>query len=301
MITSADTAEVHPPAFVTVKLYDPGLRPDTVKVVPDALAVMLPGKRVRVHVPSAGSPDITMLPVGISQVGWVMVPGTGGVGVTGCGLIITSCEGSEVHSLKPLTVNVYVPGCIPVIVVLTPVPVYVAPSGWRVKVHEPGAGRPEMNTLPVDILHDGWVTFPIAGVSGSSGPWLISTTEEGPEVHPASFVTVKVYVPAGIPVISVLLPDPVVTTSPGVRVTIHEPVEGSPESSTVPVGELHEGWVTAPGTGGEGTTGGSFITTFSEGAEVHPDALATVKYHVPDSMLSTVRVVPLPLKLRVPG
>lgn len=129
IITSADTADVQPPAFVTVKLYDPGLRPSTVKVVPDALAVILPGKRVRVHVPSAGSPDITTLPVGLSHVGWVMVPGTGGVGVSGCGLIITSCEGSEVHSLVPLTENVYVPGCMPVIVVLTPDPVYVAPSG----------------------------------------------------------------------------------------------------------------------------------------------------------------------------
>ena len=69
----------------------------------------------------------------------------------------------------------------------------------------------------------------------------------------------------------------------------------------MPVGELQEGWVTAPGTGGVGTTGGSFITTFSDGAEVHPVALVTVKYHVPASMLSAVSVVPLPLKLRVPG
>lgn len=151
IITSADTADVQPPAFVTVKLYDPGLRPNTVKVVPDALAVMLPGKRVSVQVPSAGNPVITTLPVGESHVGWVMVPGTGGVGVSGCGLIITSCEGSEVHSLVPLTENVYVPGCMPVIVVLTPVPEYVAPSGWRVRVHDPAAGRLEMNTLPVEI------------------------------------------------------------------------------------------------------------------------------------------------------
>jgi hypothetical protein len=81
----------------------------------------------------------------------VIVPGTGGVGISGCGLIITSCEGSEVHSLVPLTEKVYVPGCMPVIVVLTPLPVYVAPSGWRVRVHEPGEGRPEIKTLPVEI------------------------------------------------------------------------------------------------------------------------------------------------------
>lgn len=142
---------------------------------------------------------------------------------------------------------------------------------------------------------------PISGVPGNSGPWLMSTADEGPEVHPASLVTVKVYVPAGIPDMRTMLPDPVVTTSPGERVTLHVPVEGSPESSTVPVGELHDGWVTVPGTGGEGITGGSLITTLSEGAEVHPDKLVTVKYHVPAPMLSMVSVVPLPLKFRVPG
>lgn len=142
---------------------------------------------------------------------------------------------------------------------------------------------------------------PIMGASGKTGPWLMRTAVEGPEVHPASFVTVNVYVPAGISVMSALLPDPFVRTSPGVRVTIHVPVDGSPESCTVPAGELQEGWVTAPGTGGEGTAGGSLITTLSEGAEVHPAELETVKYHVPASMLSTVRVAPLPLKLRVPG
>lgn len=187
------------------------------------------------------------------------------------------------------------------IVVLTPLPVYVAPSGCRVRVHEPGAGRPETNTLPVDMLHDGWVMAPITGASGNDGPWLMTTACEGPEVHPASLVTVKVNVPAGSPVMRVVTPDPVVTISPGERVTLHVPTGGSPESWTVPVGELHDGWVTVPGTGGEGTAGGSLITTLSEGTEVHPVALVTVKYHVPASILSTVRVVPLPLKLLVPG
>lgn len=118
----------------------------------------------------------------------------------------------------------------PVIVVLTPVPVYVAPSGLRVRVHEPGAGRPEMKTLPVEMLHDGWVMAPITGASGSRGPWLITTACEGPEVQPCSFVTVKVNVPAGMPVMSVLLPEPVVTMFPGVLVTLQVPVDGSPES-----------------------------------------------------------------------
>ena len=97
-------------------------------------------------------------------------------------------------------------------------------------VHEPGAGRPEMNMLPVEMLQDGCVMVPITGASGNTGPSLMTTDDEGPEVHPASLVTVKVNVPAGNPVIIVLLPDPVVTTFPGVRVTLHVPVEGSPVS-----------------------------------------------------------------------
>lgn len=106
MMTSAETADVHPPAFVTVKLYGPGFRPSTVNVVPDPLVVMLPGKRVSVHVPSAGSPVITTLPEGKSQVGCVMLPGTGGDGIRGCWLIITSGDGREAHPLVPETVNV---------------------------------------------------------------------------------------------------------------------------------------------------------------------------------------------------
>ena len=87
-----------------------------------------------------------------------------------------------------------------------------------------------MKTLPVEMLHDVCVMAPITGVSGSAGPSLITTAEEGPDVHPSAFVTVKVNVPEGIPVISVLLPDPFVTTSPGERMTLQAPVEGSPES-----------------------------------------------------------------------
>jgi hypothetical protein len=49
---------------------------------------------------------ITTLPAGWSQVGWVMVPGTGGVGVDGCILMVTPGEGSDVHPEEPATVNV---------------------------------------------------------------------------------------------------------------------------------------------------------------------------------------------------
>lgn len=57
----------------------------------------------------------------------------------------------------------------------------------------------------------------------------------------------------------------------------------------------------APRTGGVGTTGGALITTSGEDGDVHPEALVTVKYHVPDAISVTVRVGPLPFMLLVPG
>ena len=104
--TSADTDEVQPPELVTVKLYEPGFSPLIVTEVPVELRVMLPGNRVRVHVPVAGRPLSTTLPVGKSHVGWVIVPGMGGVGVGGWGLKVISCDGEEVHPSEFVTVNV---------------------------------------------------------------------------------------------------------------------------------------------------------------------------------------------------
>jgi hypothetical protein len=63
--TLADAGEVHPKEFVTVKLYVPGARPVIVLVVP--LPVIPPG--FIVHVPAAGNPFNTTLPVGTGHVG----------------------------------------------------------------------------------------------------------------------------------------------------------------------------------------------------------------------------------------
>ena len=106
MTTSADTGDVHPPALVTVKLYEPGFSPFTVKVVPEALTMILPGKRVSVHVPVAGRPPMTTLPVGRSHVGWVIAPGTGGVGIDGFVSKVKLCDGIEVQPPELVTVNV---------------------------------------------------------------------------------------------------------------------------------------------------------------------------------------------------
>ena len=56
-------------------------------VMPPGLMVQLPD----------GKPFNTTLPVGVKQVGWVMVPTVGAVGGKGCALITTSAEDGEVH------------------------------------------------------------------------------------------------------------------------------------------------------------------------------------------------------------
>ncbi len=76
------------------------------------------------------------------------------------------------------------------------------------------------------------------GVRGWS---LRTTADEADEVHPEELVTVKVYVPAGIPEIDVVEPDPVTVVPPGDLVTVHVPVAGSPLKGTVPVGTVHVG------------------------------------------------------------
>ena len=84
---------------------------------------------------------------------------------------------------------------------------------------------------------------------------LIITFEDAAEVHPSMFVTVKVYVPAGIPETMVSVADPFVVTPPGLRVKVHVPDEGSPLSATRPVDTAQVGWVTAPVTGAVGVGG----------------------------------------------
>ena len=77
--TEADALDVQPPAFVTVKVYEPDANPVSVVVVP--LPVADPeGVPVTVQVPEAGNPLKATDPVGTAHVGWVTVPITGTVG-----------------------------------------------------------------------------------------------------------------------------------------------------------------------------------------------------------------------------
>ena len=139
----------------------------------------------------------------------------------------------------------------------------------------PVDGKPFSTTLPVDTAQVGWVMMPITGAAGVGGCALITTLADDTEVHPAAFTTVKVYVPAAKPDIVVLVPDPFVITPPGLRVSVHVPLEGNPFNSTLPVA-TQVGWVMVPATGAAGVTGCAFITTSADEADIQPDELVTV-------------------------
>lgn len=67
--TGFEDADLQPTLFVTVKVYEPAGSPETVVLVPVPEVVTLPGVRVNVHVPLAGNPVKTTLPVADAQVG----------------------------------------------------------------------------------------------------------------------------------------------------------------------------------------------------------------------------------------
>lgn len=75
-------------------------------LVPVPVVVTFPGVRVRVQVPLEGKPLKATLPVARAQVGWVMVPATGAVGVAGWVLITTFDDEEEVQPSELVTVNV---------------------------------------------------------------------------------------------------------------------------------------------------------------------------------------------------
>ena len=81
------------------------MSPEIVVLVPVPVDFIVPGKRVNVHMPVAGNPLSTTLPDGTIQVGWVIVPTIGAVGVAGCGLITTLEEEVEVHPAELVTVK----------------------------------------------------------------------------------------------------------------------------------------------------------------------------------------------------
>ena len=68
------------------------------------MVVVPPGVRVNVHVPVAGKPDNSTLPVDKAQVGWVIVPTIGAAGVAGWALITTLADANEIQFEALVTV-----------------------------------------------------------------------------------------------------------------------------------------------------------------------------------------------------
>lgn len=95
----AAAKDVHPAAFVTVKLYVPAVKP--VSVTSEPVPEIAPGLMVQVPV---GRPLISTLPLDDEQLGCVIKPMTGVEGVTGCILITTSADISEVHPAAFVTI-----------------------------------------------------------------------------------------------------------------------------------------------------------------------------------------------------
>ena len=106
IITLDEGCEVHPTAFVIVKLYVFAASPVTVMLVPVPDVVMLPGFLISVHVPEEGSPFKVTLPVARSQVGWILAPTTGADGEGGTSLITTFPLAGEMHPKASVTVKV---------------------------------------------------------------------------------------------------------------------------------------------------------------------------------------------------
>lgn len=150
-------------------------------------------------------------------------------------------EAAEVQPKELVTVNENLPGGMADTVALVPVPEIEDAPGIRVTDHDPSAGRPSSMAVPVLLVQVGWVCVLATGAAGIGGRALITIPEEAGEVHPASFVTVNVWVPGRSPGIVALLPVPPAVIPAGSLVSVQVPVEGNPDRLTVPVSRVQVG------------------------------------------------------------
>ena len=75
-----------------------------VELMPVPVVIVPPGVLVNVHVPEAGKPLKTTLPVAIAQVGWVIIPIVGVVGDNGWAVITTLTEAGDTQPEELVTV-----------------------------------------------------------------------------------------------------------------------------------------------------------------------------------------------------
>lgn len=105
IVTGIDSVEVHPAEFVTLNVKTPPPRFVNVLLVPVPIVVTPPGKIVITHEPVDGNSLSNTLPVGISNVGCIIVPTAGAEGVVGCTGITTFAEGTDKHPSAVVTVK----------------------------------------------------------------------------------------------------------------------------------------------------------------------------------------------------
>ena len=82
-LATEETFDMHPTAFLTVKVYVPADKPDTTVVVPVPVVTTPSLYLVSVQVPVFGNPLIYILPVDTVHVGCAIESITGGNGVSG--------------------------------------------------------------------------------------------------------------------------------------------------------------------------------------------------------------------------
>ena len=75
-------------------------------------------------------------------------------------------------------------------VLVAPVPVVVTPSGFRVSVHVPVAGKEVRATLPLAVAQLGCVMVPTTGLVGVVAKAVITTFADTGETQPPALVTV---------------------------------------------------------------------------------------------------------------
>jgi len=84
------------------------------------------------------------------------------------------------------------------------------------------------------------------GALGVTGCALIVAAGDAAEEHPASFVTITVYIPAGTFVNVPVVPVPEIVAPPGEAVTVHVPLAGNPPNDMLPVATAQVGCVIVP-------------------------------------------------------
>ena len=100
--TAVEGREIQPASLVMLKLYVPGTKFVMVMVVP--VPLIAPG--LIVHVPVAGKPFSTTVPVGAEHAeGCVTVPTTGAVGAVGAAFITTSAEVFDIQPAAEVTLK----------------------------------------------------------------------------------------------------------------------------------------------------------------------------------------------------